>query len=269
MKKLTALALAGVLCMGMSATAFAAGSVTPATFEQKVTDMNGTKTEKVTLDTEEVTGDALAYKNAWKITDTVDYQTAQANIKRDLAEMMGQELPGNAAYKLVDFADYKAPESMKDKEIELTFSINDQWVINTIKEQQRLGNDKHYIYLAHWKELPKDQQTTTLKGKWEVIKVEVKEEKNEDGTFKGFYVKHKFDKLSPIALVYSAEFGTDDSNPPIVDPGTKPNPDDNNGSSVAPTPGNNNNNGSGSSVTVTARPGRVIVRTGVSPKTGE
>jgi len=265
MKKLTALALAGVLCLGMSTTAFAAGSVVTADGVQTVTDkLTGEKKEEEV----EVTIDEVTNADAKKLYDRwSDQKDGAKNLEEDVkayAEEANIPLAEDAIYTMIDFADYNVPGVSEDNPVLLTFNIKDKAIKDAITKAQEDGREP-VIYLMHYVE-NKDGSAEWIMTRHEILGNEKQ----------GYYVEQTFTSLSPITLVLEMPKA---ASKPDDKPGDKPgnivvpNPDDNNTTTVTP--------GTNGTVTVDDIANAVVRRlqasnarvvrtsTGVSPKTGE
>ena len=221
MKKLTALALAGVLCLGMSTTVFAAGSVVTADGVQTVTDkLTGEKKEvDVNVDIKEVTNtDAKKLYDRWS-----DQKDGEKNLEEDVkayAKAANIPLADDAIYTMIDFADYSVPNVSEDNPVVLTFNIEDKAIKDAITKAQEDGRNP-VIYLMHYVE------NEDGSAEWIMTACEIK-----GNAKQGYYVEQDFTSLSPITLVLEMPKATSDK--PEDKPGDKP------GNVVVPDPDDNN-----------------------------
>ena len=236
MKKLTALALAGVLCLGMSTTAFAAASPLP---EDAVTAVND-EDKEVTVTQSPVNTDYGTFKD-WdsKKPEKVDQSVRNTledrlgAIKKELRDedsLTGEELKSlkeeqatlnelldsKDRFVVVSLADINAPGTVVDEEnpLNITFSLNGD---------------------AAWKGI-KAGETVRIMHKLnngQLIVTEATVEWNEKD---GFFVTQQCDSLSPVAILRFADAATDDdNNGGTTTPPTTP------GDDTTVTPGTNGN----------------------------
>ena len=237
MKKLTALALAGVLCLGMSTTAFAAASPLP---KDAVTAVND-EDKEVTVTQSPVQTDSGTFKdwnskNPEKVDKSVratlddrldaikkelrDESKLTTEYVADLKEEQAtiEELvASDEQFVVVSLADIKAPGTVVDEEnpLNIKFSLNGDAAWKGIKAGET-------VRIMH--KLSNDQ----------LIITEATVEWNEKD---GFFVQQKFDSLSPVAILRFADASND--------PGTNPGNNDgtNNDGSNNDTTVNPDNNG--------------------------
>ena len=227
MKKLTALALAGVLCLGMSTTAFASASPLPedavtatndAGKEVEVTqnpirtdsgtfaDWNSKKPEKVDSSVRETLEDRLI--DISKIMRDED-KLSQEDVKKLNEEKKALEdlMSTTDQFVVGALMDVKAPGTTVDDEnpLKIKFELTGAW--------EGVANEKT-VNLLH---AITDEYGNIVA--WEVFK-NVPIQKDEKGVL---YVEQEFESLSPVAILRVP--GGDDTKPgtnPGDQPGTNP-----------------------------------------------
>ena len=290
MKKLTALALAGVLCMGMSATAFAAGSPVSVDGENTkvtITEKNEITGEETTKDLDgsiQVGGITNGFANKhiadWTVDDdATDEEKAKAqkaleddiakaveNANKDLPDGEKIKLDSNAKYLYTGsaadyyFVDENGKEGLPEgAEATIRFNLKN---VAGIEDAYKVGS--RTIYLMH-AVTDEDGNTSFV-----MLTGEIKDGVN------GYYTDVTFkDGLSPVAFVLEVPQKGGDNN----------GDGDNNGNIVVPNPGDDNTitptPGTDGKVTVDDIANAVVKKlqssnakvirtgTGVSPKTGE
>ena len=273
MKKLTALALAGVLCLGMSTTAFASASPLP---EDAVTATNDEGKEVILeqspIDTESGTFAGWNSKKPEKVDESVRYTLEDRldEIKKELRDedsltgealkalkeeqdTLNELLSSDKKFAVVTLADITT-DAVVDEEnpINIKFSLNGDTAWKGIKAGEA-------VRILH----QVDGQMIVLEGtvQW-----------NEKD---GFFVEQEFDSLSPIAILRFTDAVADDDN---NNDNNTPNPAPNPGDDTTVKPGTNGNitadqladlivkklqNADASKVV------RVVSSSKASPKTGE
>ena len=272
MKKLTALALAGVLCLGMSTTAFASASPLPEDAVTATQDEKDVNVYQSPIDTETGTFAGWNSKKPEKVDESVRYTLEDRldDIKKDLRDedsLTGEELKAlkeeqttlnellssDKKFAVVTLADITT-DAVVDEEnpINIKFSLNG----DTAWEGIQKGEAVRILHQVNG-------QMIVLEGtvQW-----------NEKD---GFFVEQEFDSLSPIAILRftDAAANGDDQNG-----NNTPNPTPNPGDDTTVTPGTNGNitadqladlivkklqNADASKVV------RVVSSSKASPKTGE
>ena len=272
MKKLTALALAGVLCLGMSTTAFASASPLPEDAVTATQDEKDVNVYQTPIDTETGTFAGWNSKKPEKVDESVRYTLEDRldEIKKDLRDedsLTGEELKAlkeeqttlnellssDKKFAVVTLADITT-DAVVDEEnpINIKFSLNGD---------------------AAWEGIQKGEVVRILhQVNGQMIVLEGTVQWNEKD---GFFVEQEFDSLSPIAILRftDAAANGDDQNG-----NNTPNPTPNPGDDTTVTPGTNGNitadqladlivkklqNADASKVV------RVVSSSKASPKTGE
>ena len=273
MKKLTALALAGVLCLGMSTTAFASASPLP---EDAVTATND-EGKEVTLkqspiNTETGTFAGWNSKKPEKVDESVRYTLEDRldDIKKDLRDedsLTGEELK---ALKEEQATLNELLNSDKKFAVVTLANITTDAVVdeeNPINIKFSLNGD------TAWEGIQKGEAVRILhQVNGQMIVLEGTVQWNEKD---GFFVEQEFDSLSPIAILRftDAAANGDDQNG-----NNTPNPTPTPGGDTTVNPGTNGNitadqladlivkklqNADASKVV------RVVSSSKASPKTGE
>lgn len=282
MKKLTALALAGVLCLGMSTTAFAApslqtgdGDVTILDSEGKESDKQLYNKDKQEIDapnvwTEEI--DASKYDEAFLESEYEVWRDNDSKVGnqalKDAVQAAGGTFDKNAQVVYLDEVDVKSDvdfeKANKDgiEVLRLKFDMSGY----KINPADGYGDateltDEDTVYLMHWVDATKE---------WVCIKADLIYEKGVLYAYANFETKNG---LSPVVFVATRGTVTD---PDTNEPGTNVRP----GDDVTPDDivgGNTNGTVSiddiANAVVNKLQAANVkavrTVRTGVSPKTGE
>ena len=272
MKKLTALALAGVLCLGMSTTAFASASPLPEDAVTATQDEKDVNVYQSPIDTETGTFAGWNSKKPEKVDESVRYTLEDRldEIKKDLRDedsLTGEELKAlkeeqttlnellssDKKFAVVTLADITT-DAVVDEEnpINIKFSLNGDTAWKGIKAGEA-------IRILH-----------QVNGQMIVLEGTVQWNEKD-----GFFVEQEFDSLSPIAILRftDAAANGDDQNG-----NNTPNPTPNPGDDTTVTPGTNGNitadqladlivkklqNADASKVV------RVVSSSKASPKTGE
>ena len=276
MKKLTALALAGVLCLGMSTTAFAAASPLPKDAVTATNDENKEVTlEQSPINTETGTFAGWNSKKPEKVDESVRYTLEDRldEIKKDLRDedsLTGEELKAlkeeqttlnellssDKKFAVVTLADITT-DAVVDEEnpINIKFSLNGDTAWKGIKAGEA-------IRILH-----------QVNGQMIVLEGTVQWNEKD-----GFFVEQEFDSLSPIAILRFTDAAADNDNNNNNNDNNTPNPTPNPGDDTTVTPGTNGNitadqladlivkklqNADASKVV------RVVSSSKASPKTGE
>ena len=188
-KKLTALVLAGMLCLGMSVTTFAANSLTPEDAEAEAVDKDG---NPITITATDLGAEAQEVVDKWE----ADPETLKADVEKAV-EGTNITLKENAEYAVIGAFEYEGDLTPGS---EITFNVS-AMLPNGLEEGQTL-------YLMHG----------LADGSWVLVETTVKDGK----------ATAQLDSLSPIAFVLASD-GTPivNPNPPVdpVDP-ADPNADD-------------------------------------------
>ena len=272
MKKLTALALAGVLCLGMSTTAFASASPLPEDAVTATQDEKDVNVYQSPIDTETGTFAGWNSKKPEKVDESVRYTLEDRldEIKKDLRDedsLTGEELKAlkeeqttlnellssDKKFAVVTLADITT-DAVVDEEnpINIKFSLNGDTAWEGIQKGE-------VVRILH-----------QVNGQMIVLEGTVQWNEKD-----GFFVEQEFDSLSPIAILRftDAAANGDDQNG-----NNTPNPTPNPGDDTTVTPGTNGNitadqladlvvkklqNADASKVV------RVVSSSKASPKTGE
>ncbi len=272
MKKLTALALAGVLCLGMSTTAFASASPLPEDAVTATQDEKDVNVYQTPIDTETGTFAGWNSKKPEKVDESVRYTLEDRldEIKKDLRDedsLTGEELKAlkeeqttlnellssDKKFAVVTLADITT-DAVVDEEnpINIKFSLNGDTAWEGIQKGE-------VVRILH-----------QVNGQMIVLEGTVQWNEKD-----GFFVEQEFDSLSPIAILRftDAAANGDDQNG-----NNTPNPTPNPGDDTTVTPGTNGNitadqladlivkklqNADASKVV------RVVSSSKASPKTGE
>lgn len=244
MKKLTALALAGVLCMGMSTVALAAPSVGPKDAITATTE-NG---DSVELNKDAIDIGRWTEFDGWDSTNpekasaaikdtfekaSVDYDQAITDLKQKndpkLAGLIAEYEKQQAALDelvssddLIEVATLVDLSVAKDENgqilpVDPEHPLTVKFVLNNRLENLAVGQS---IRIMH-----QNQYT----GLWEVYEGEVKW----DAKTSEFYVENEFTSLSPVAILRVTSDGSVQVTPPGEQPG------DTNQPTVTPTPDQN------------------------------
>ena len=220
MKKLTALALAGVLCLGMSTTAFAASS--PGSDDATYAiDENGKKLEGIETNSPVDTGVAGGRFDTWTGKD------ANKNIKKDL---------GNRLEEITDLLDPEENENYGDLKYDEIKSLEAEK--KTLEDLDLNGMD--FIFVRDIDVDPtkitvdEDNAVTVrfdltghegiakgdwvhimhqIDGYWVVTDAQVDLDSN------GFYVTQDFNKFSPVAII---KFTPTNDKPIVTPPANDP-----------------------------------------------
>ena len=272
MKKLTALALAGVLCLGMSTTAFASASPLPEDAVTATQDEKDVNVYQSPIDTETGTFAGWNSKKPEKVDESVRYTLEDRldEIKKDLRDedsLTGEELKAlkeeqttlnellssDKKFAVVTLADITT-DAVVDEEnpINIKFSLNGDTAWEGIQKGE-------VVRILH-----------QVNGQMIVLEGTVQWNEKD-----GFFVEQEFDSLSTIAILRftDAAANGDDQNG-----NNTPNPTPNPGDDTTVTPGTNGNitadqladlivkklqNADASKVV------RVVSSSKASPKTGE
>ena len=272
MKKLTALALAGVLCLGMSTTAFASASPLPEDAVTATQDEKDVNVYQSPIDTETGTFAGWNSKKPEKVDESVRYTLEDRldEIKKDLRDedsLTGEELK---ALKEEQTTLNELLNSDKKFAVVTLADITTDVVVdeeNPINIKFSLNGD------TAWEGIQKGEVVRILhQVNGQMIVLEGTVQWNEKD---GFFVEQEFDSLSPIAILRftDAAANGDDQNG-----NNTPNPTPNPGDDTTVTPGTNGNitadqladlivkklqNADASKVV------RVVSSSKASPKTGE
>lgn len=197
MKKLTALALAGVLCLGMSITAFAADSVTAEVGSVTVKDKKGNEVEVTGNGRQEISegkypaiADTVAKWEDEETGSEAIYTSIETALKKmsdeDKANFKEDELKAlkskDTTFVVVDQfdLDFDIPEGG-----EAVISLKVTGLKNANGEEVKAGDR---LYMMHY---------VDMETGWALIPCDV-EENNETGEL---FVKQTFTSLSPIAFI--------------------------------------------------------------------
>ena len=272
MKKLTALALAGVLCLGMSTTAFASASPLPEDAVTATQDEKDVNVYQSPIDTETGTFAGWNSKKPEKVDESVRYTLEDRldEIKKDLRDedsLTGEELKAlkeeqttlnellssDKKFAVVTLADITT-DAVVDEEnpINIKFSLNGDTAWEGIQKGE-------VVRILH-----------QVNGQMIVLEGTVQWNEKD-----GFFVEQEFDSLSPIAILRFTDAVADDDN---NNDNNTPNPAPNPGDDTTVKPGTNGNitadqladlivkklqNADASKVV------RVVSSSKASPKTGE
>ena len=237
MKKLTALALAGALCMGMSTVALAAPSVGPKDAITATTE-NGTNVE---LNKDEIDVNRWNEFDGWDSTNpekasdaikdtfeqaSVDYEKRITELKQKndpklagvIAEYEKQQAALNTLVEsddLIEVATLVDLSVAKDENgqilpVDPEHPLMVKFVLNNRLENLAVGQK---IRIMH-------QNSRTLL--WEVYEGEVKW----DAVKSEFYVENEFTSLSPVAILRVTSDGSVQVTPPGEQPGNTNQPGD-------------------------------------------
>ena len=237
MKKLTALALAGALCMGMSTVALAAPSVGPKDAITATTE-NGTNVE---LNKNEINVDRWSEFDGWDSTNpekasdaikdtfeqaSVDYEKRITELKQKndpklagvIAEYEKQQAALNTLVEsddLIEVATLVDLSVAKDENgqilpVDPEHPLMVKFVLNNRLENLAVGQK---IRIMH------QNSRTQL---WEVYEGEVKW----DAVKSEFYVENEFTSLSPVAILRVTSDGSVQVTPPGEQPGNTNQPGD-------------------------------------------
>ena len=235
MKKLTALALAGVLCLGMSTTAFASASPLPEDAVTATQDEKDVNVYQTPIDTETGTFAGWNSKKPEKVDESVRYTLEDRldEIKKDLRDedsLTGEELKAlkeeqttlnellssDKKFAVVTLADITT-DAVVDEEnpINIKFSLNGDTAWEGIQKGE-------VVRILH-----------QVNGQMIVLEGTVQWNEKD-----GFFVEQEFDSLSPIAILRftDAAANGDDQNG-----NNTPNPTPNPGDDTTVTPGTNGN----------------------------
>ncbi len=271
MKKLTALALAGVLCLGMSTTAFASASPLPEDAVTATQDEKDVNVYQSPIDTETGTFAGWNSKKPEKVDESVRYTLEDRldEIKKDLRDedsLTGEELKAlkeeqttlnellssDKKFAVVTLADITT-DAVVDEEnpINIKFSLNGDTAWEGIQKGE-------VVRILH-----------QVNGQMIVLEGTVQWNEKD-----GFFVEQEFDSLSPIAILRftDAAANGDDQNG-----NNTPNPTPNPGDDTTVTPGTNGNITADQLADLIVKKLQAnanatkVVRTSVkaSPKTGE
>ena len=212
MKKLTALALAGVLCLGMSTTAFAAGSVTVDNAEIVGTDEWGEEVKENAPIKVSGVSDPYVNQKIDEWTDTEDEDKAYEQLVTDVttwAEESDITIDKDAPMYYLGAADYTCDVKLSgDQKYVIDFDVNN--IPNFDKMLQKVGPDGK-VYLLHYVTTKDEYGRETsnmvmIEGKFETVNgVRV--------------VRAELDSLSPIAFVLASGKATTNPGGPN-EPGT-------------------------------------------------
>ena len=278
MKKLTALALAGVLCLGMSTTAFAANSVDPDVADVTIENFEGKLYSNVQnpdgsydeIENIEIKGYEIADKAAKEDIEVWEKsEVAFRDAVETAAEKIGKTIEKDANLAIVKDVDLQANvnwDLLKEdgvKDVEVTFDVTD------LKIDFRTDlSENDTLYLMHYVDGAWVCMETTLKS------VDV------PGVGKKLYATANFnttDGMSPVVFV--AEYTRGGGNV-VVDPEDPTIPVDPEDPTTPADPSNPSINGNGT-VTIDDIANAVVRRlqaantrvvrtsTVASPKTGE
>ena len=275
MKKLTALALAGVLCLGMSTTAFASASPLPEDAVTATQDEKDVNVYQSPIDTETGTFAGWNSKKPEKVDESVRYTLEDRldEIKKDLRDedsLTGEELKAlkeeqttlnellssDKKFAVVTLADITT-DAVVDEEnpINIKFSLNGDTAWEGIQKGE-------VVRILH-----------QVNGQMIVLEGTVQWNEKD-----GFFVEQEFDSLSPIAILRFTDAAADNDNNNNNNDNNTPNPTPNPGDDTTVTPGTNGNitadqladlivkklqNADASKVV------RVVSSSKASPKTGE
>ena len=230
MKKLTALALAGVLCLGMSTTAFAAASPLP---EDAVTATQDGKDVEITQSPVDTDNGAFAgwdSKNPDKVDENVRH-TLEDRLIDIMKELRKEDQLSQEAVKKLN----------EEKEaLENLMSTKDKFVVGALMDVKAPGttvDDENKLMVRFeltgaWEGVANEKEVNLLHAitdkngnivAWEVFK-NVPIKKDDKGVL---YVEQEFDSLSPVAIlrVPGGDNGGNGTNPgdqPGTNPGDQP-----------------------------------------------
>ena len=166
MKKLVALAVAGMLCLGMSVTAFAANSLTPDDAQAEAVDKEG---NPITITATDLGEEAQEVVDKWE----ADPETLKADVEKAV-EGTNITLKENAEYAVIGAFEYEGDLTPGS---EITFDVS-AMLPNGLEEGQTL-------YLMHG----------LADGSWVLVETTVKDGK----------ATAQLDSLSPIAFVLASD----------------------------------------------------------------
>ena len=274
MKKLTALALAGALCLGMSTVALAAPSVGPKDAITATTE-NG---ESVTLVKDDISIGIGTPYDGWdstnpdKASDAIKdtLATGAIKIEQEINRIKQENDPKDAG-EIAELERQKAAvEELANSDVLLEVAT----LVDLKVPEGQVVDPRHpltvkFVLNKRLENLKEGQQIRIMhevQGLWQIYEGEVKW----DAATSEFYVEHDFTSLSPVAILRINSDGSTQVTPPAEQPG------DTNQPSVTPTPDENGN------ITADQLADLIVRRlqangvrfertaaTGRSPKTGE
>ncbi len=233
MKKLTALALAGALCMGMSTVALAAPSVGSEDAITATTE-NG---ESVDLETESIEigrgteFDGWDSSNPEKASDAIKktFENASVDYEKVITELKQKNDPKLAGL----IAEYEKQQAALDELVNSDDLIEVATLVDiSLPEGQDVVDPEHpltvkFVLNNRLENLAVGQQIRIMHqneytGLWEVYEGEVKW----DAATSEFYVENEFTSLSPVAILRVTSDGSVQVTPPGQKPGDTNQPGD-------------------------------------------
>ena len=233
MKKLTALALAGALCMGMSTVALAAPSVGSEDAITATTE-NG---ESVDLETESIEigrgteFDGWDSSNPEKASDAIKktFENASVDYEKVITELKQKNDPKLAGL----IAEYEKQQAALDELVNSDDLIEVATLVDiSLPEGQDVVDPEHpltvkFVLNNRLENLAVGQQIRIMHqneytGLWEVYEGEVKW----DAATSEFYVENEFTSLSPVAILRVTSDGSVQVTPPGEQPGNTNQPGD-------------------------------------------
>ena len=233
MKKLTALALAGALCLGMSTVALAAPSVGSEDAITATTE-NG---ESVDLETESIEigrgteFDGWDSSNPEKASDAIKktFENASVDYEKVITELKQKNDPKLAGL----IAEYEKQQAALDELVNSDDLIEVATLVDiSLPEGQDVVDPEHpltvkFVLNNRLENLAVGQQIRIMHqneytGLWEVYEGEVKW----DAATSEFYVENEFTSLSPVAILRVTSDGSVQVTPPGEQPGNTNQPGD-------------------------------------------
>ncbi len=233
MKKLTALALAGALCLGMSTVALAAPSVGSEDAITATTE-NG---ESVDLETESIEigrgteFDGWDSSNPEKASDAIKktFENASVDYEKVITELKQKNDPKLAGL----IAEYEKQQAALDELVNSDDLIEVATLVDiSLPEGQDVVDPEHpltvkFVLNNRLENLAVGQQIRIMHqneytGLWEVYEGEVKW----DAATSEFYVENEFTSLSPVAILRVTSDGSVQVTPPGQKPGDTNQPGD-------------------------------------------
>ena len=233
MKKLTALALAGALCMGMSTVALAAPSVGSEDAITATTE-NG---ESVDLETESIEigrgteFDGWDSSNPEKASDAIKktFENASVDYEKVITELKQKNDPKLAGL----IAEYEKQQAALNELVNSDDLIEVATLVDiSLPEGQDVVDPEHpltvkFVLNNRLENLAVGQQIRIMHqneytGLWEVYEGEVKW----DAATSEFYVENEFTSLSPVAILRVTSDGSVQVTPPGQKPGDTNQPGD-------------------------------------------
>ena len=233
MKKLTALALAGALCMGMSTVALAAPSVGSEDAITATTE-NG---ESVDLEREPIENrqgtefDGWDSSNPEKASDAIKktFENASVDYEKVITELKQKNDPKLAGL----IAEYEKQQAALDELVNSDDLIEVATLVDiSLPEGQDVVDPEHpltvkFVLNNRLENLAVGQQIRIMHqneytGLWEVYEGEVKW----DAATSEFYVENEFTSLSPVAILRVTSDGSVQVTPPGEQPGNTNQPGD-------------------------------------------